>query len=114
MFFVSLIVHIDCVFVLLVSVHRRRGVHCFVAVDYHTVDSEIIFCTILVPRICALGPYFSYYGLGYHLQASTWMDKPCHQRRKHTYAHALALAHTILIISAKLLHYLIRSTLCSG
>lgn len=52
----------------------NRKVLCFVAVDYHTVSSEMIFSTFLVRMMCKLGLYLSYYGLGCHLRASKHVE----------------------------------------
>lgn len=62
MFLAPLIVHADCILVLPASVYGHRGVLCFVAEDYHSVRSEMIFSTFLVTRLCELGPFLSCYG----------------------------------------------------
>lgn len=80
---------------------------------YTASCSEMIFTTFLVMRMRELGPDCSYYGPGVpstSKQACGWINPV----PTHWYTHTLTRSHTILIISAKLLHYLIRTTLCSG
>ncbi len=98
MFLTPLIVHVDYILMLPASVYGHGGVLCFVAVDYQAVSSEMIFSTFLVMRMCELGPYLSYYGLGCRLRASKqacgWLN-PVPSAQTHTDTRALTRTHDL-------------------